>query len=593
MSVTIEEHQTPPLEPYEKRVLKNMFTTYNRLVIRTRLKGGLSGSSVFLVRPVSISSPELPAVVKIDLHERIEQEWMAFTSYIRRRLPSVAEIQDTPVNPPGSQYSGLWYPLAGADIDKVISLHQYLSQASAEEITPFLEKRLFRRFEALWQQAKIHSDFHFRASYDDFLPLNLKIECAEATGPTSWLHPETIDREEWAVDKFVQVAGFKVVKLLRKKQGLSLDTPEAHHAFRLHVYGLENISEYEIGQIIQRPFTGRIIKTRQQQLVEQAKNAIGAEIDLLQAVLPISNSRQLPNPLLHWKNILWRSLDVRIAGIHGDLNMENVLVDPDTETVHLIDFAKSRWDHVLRDLLHLEMTVINRVLSTTIPEGETAATVINNLYRRLHCTLTKPNPSIPPPLGLEKIFAILLTIRRAARHHIFHKSSWNEYYYGLFIYLLGSLRYKDLDKSPLSPLPKQLAFWGAAVILDLIENEPDCTEFEVGDQKTAQTPSPPPIQSDSSPTPKTNTAWDIDKIIADWQADALTQRLILFNLLKQRFSMKDLGDLAFNVGIDLDDLPSSGKSGKAQELIGYFERRGHIRILIEAVRRVRPSIAWK
>jgi hypothetical protein len=56
--------------------------------------------------------------------------------------------------------------------------------------------------------------------------------------------------------------------------------------------------------------------------------------------------------------------------------------------------------------------------------------------------------------------------------------------------------------------------------------------------------------------------------------------------------MNELSGLAYSVGLDLEDLPSSGKSGKAQELLGYFERRGRIRQLLEAAAKARPDIHW-
>jgi hypothetical protein len=287
-------------------------------------------------------------------------------------------------------------------------------------------------------------------------------------------------------------------------------------------------------------------------------------------------------------------MDVRVAFIHGDLNMENVLVDMDTETIHLIDFAKSGRSHVIRDLLHLEMAVINKILSEEMQESDSAAAVMDDLYCRLHCILTT-SKSIPPPQGLEKPFTILKTIREAARPLIFQTASWQEYYTGLFIYLLGSLRFPDLNDMPSAPFPKQLAFWGSAVILDLLENEPDCTQFEASKTAVATTQSKP--QSKVAPTstePETgSTIWDSDKIVADWQTDTLSQRITLFNILKTNFSMDELVELGLHVGVELEDLPGSGRPRKAQELIGYFERRGQIRTLIEGIRSVRPTIEWR
>jgi hypothetical protein len=273
-----------------------MFSSYERVVLRSRLAGGLSGSNVYMVRSIRPNAPDLPSVVKIDLYERIQQEWDAYKSCIQYRLPNVAEIRGEPVNPMGSIYSGLWYPLAGAGVDGIDSLQNFLLNTPAENIGPFLERRLFRRFAALWQQASIGAEYNFRTTYDEFLPLNLVIDCTTPVGQPGWLSPETYNGN-WPVGDYVNISGFKVVKLLRKKQGLSLDIPDSHKAFRIHVYGVENAGEYEIGQIIQRPFSGLIKETRQRALKNLAQNVLGVEVNLEESVLTSPDGRSLPNPL--------------------------------------------------------------------------------------------------------------------------------------------------------------------------------------------------------------------------------------------------------------------------------------------------------
>jgi hypothetical protein len=111
-----------------------------------------------------------------------------------------------------------------------------------------------------------------------------------------------------------------------------------------------------------------------------------------------------------------------------------------------------------------------------------------------------------------------------------------------------------------------------------MENEPDCSAFVSG--KTVIVPG-------------VVSSWDIDKITAEWEADPLTQRLIFFNILKTQFSLEELGELAHNLGLSLDDLPPGSRGVKAQELIGYFERRGQKRNLLEAAAKARKDIPWR
>lgn len=64
--------------------------------------------------------------------------------------------------------------------------------------------------------------------------------------------------------------------------------------------------------------------------------------------------------------------------------------------------------------------------------------------------------------------------------------------------------------------------------------------------------------------------------------------LLLF--LTRSFNKEELKTLAFELGVDYDNLPADGKSGKARELIAYFERRGQLPDLVAAVHKVRPFL---
>ena len=64
----------------------------------------------------------------------------------------------------------------------------------------------------------------------------------------------------------------------------------------------------------------------------------------------------------------------------------------------------------------------------------------------------------------------------------------------------------------------------------------------------------------------------------------------LLLLLTRGFDEEELKTLTFELGVDYDSLPAGGKSGKARELIAYFERRAQLPALIEAVRQVRPFL---
>jgi tetratricopeptide (TPR) repeat protein len=67
-------------------------------------------------------------------------------------------------------------------------------------------------------------------------------------------------------------------------------------------------------------------------------------------------------------------------------------------------------------------------------------------------------------------------------------------------------------------------------------------------------------------------------------------RATLRRVLDERFTLDELRVLAYGIGVDTEELPGEGKSGKSRELIAYLERRGRLEDLIREIRRSRPDI---
>jgi hypothetical protein len=63
----------------------------------------------------------------------------------------------------------------------------------------------------------------------------------------------------------------------------------------------------------------------------------------------------------------------------------------------------------------------------------------------------------------------------------------------------------------------------------------------------------------------------------------------LYGVLVSSFSDSELKELAFDLGLDIEQLGGKAKSERALELIGYFERRGDLAKLQAAVQKVRPN----
>jgi hypothetical protein len=90
-----------------------------------------------------------------------------------------------------------------------------------------------------------------------------------------------------------------------------------------------------------------------------------------------------------------------------------------------------------------------------------------------------------------------------------------------------------------------------------------------------------------------------DQLIAEVEANSKTSVIATGNalpseqairdVLVSRFSLTELHTLAFDLGIDREDIPGSTKGEFAREFVTYCARRGRLNALVEAVRRERPG----
>ncbi len=70
-------------------------------------------------------------------------------------------------------------------------------------------------------------------------------------------------------------------------------------------------------------------------------------------------------------------------------------------------------------------------------------------------------------------------------------------------------------------------------------------------------------------------------------------RSTLHRHLDEYFSEEELRTLCFDMGVDYEGLPASGKAGKARELIIHLERLKRTPELIKQCRKQRPEISWR
>lgn len=478
-----------PLKPLEEEVLVQIFAGYERLVLKAEFGGGFSGGRVFMLRPITSHGAELPAVVKLGRATIIQREWDSFVRFVRQKVPNVARIEGSPVYSSEGRWGGIRYPLAGDGRFYTESLGRFCLHADTEDIVYVLAQRLFPSISAMWQDSQVMQEFFLGGSFDPILPVNLFIRSASIANQPIELTPQTIRRQLFQVGTEVVLSNFVVTEVDDVAGILTLDLPsisdEPPNAYRLRVTAVSDTGQYQEGQPISHPVTGIVQATRYTVLQEQIKQTFNSGVAVTAETITLPEIGKLPNPLFALPDILHQTVDLRIGPIHGDLNLENILVEYDQKSrnIHLIDFASARYDCVLHDLLRLETGFWLHLVPVEMVQKGGSLADIRSLLAALHTDGVNPVP------WLEKPFRILTVVRQTVRHLLVTPQSWDEYYKGLIIYLLGALKFKNLDDLPTSPLPKQVAFV-TAVFIQQLQNEP-LISVTMSPSSSSSAPNPP------------------------------------------------------------------------------------------------------
>ncbi len=461
------------LLPEAVRVLQRIFARYKRVIIVKEFTAGLSGGRVLEVRPIKADgTPELPTVVKLATVSMIQQEWRAYQKHIHNRLPYVAAVTTRPTLLAATGWGGLRYPLMGIGDHEIISLRDFCRQpdVGADHVQTVLE-RLLRIMDNVWGFNYAAPNFALRTSYAAVLPPDLLIRAGPLPpgAAVTSISPDRLPARTPQPGDLVSLAGFAVQKVDSAWRTVTLRTPADRpdlpaFCVRLRIPAVDPMPGYQAQQIVEE-IAGEVIETRESRLRAEVAG-LGAGIDPDAPEVPLLNHGRLPNPLHALPQLLGQVRSVSVATIHGDFNLENILIEPQIGNIGLIDFANARQDHVLHDLLHLETEIVTHILPGIVHRHHLdPALVLVEFSWRLHRIMAHPahEQSLPEHPALRKPWVVLRAIRRVARRYLFDADDPGEYYQGLMLYLLGALRYKNLSQQADHPTPKRIAFWAAAL----------------------------------------------------------------------------------------------------------------------------------
>jgi hypothetical protein len=450
--------------------------------VDAEFRSGYSGAHTLLVLPIKPDGrADAYAIAKLAPQWLIRQELANYETFVKDTLPPVtARIEDAPALPEGESLGALRYTFVGQlGPARTQSLREFACAHSPDEVAAVIEHKLFEVFGRNWWMQRRPFAFRLGQEYERLLPVNFVAEVSAAR-PDVTLHAsarEWPDTRTLAVGQVVRLEGFTVEEVSGDGplRAITLTLPaSASHRFRARVRSSQSrLPSVEAGTARSSPpITAIITATRAVLLETEARKAF--DVRASDEFITFGQQRY-PNPLRTYAALLDERVFGTLSTIHGDLNLENILIDPGGYT-WLIDFALTRDGHTLYDFARLETELVTRHIAPLMARAGLAAPefarVMAWLDRGERSERSEHSEwSSPPALGysaLDDAARVLASVRRVVNRCLFDPSRPDEYVRALMICQLGALKFANLDHVPEAPLPKQLAFVAAAHLSRLV-----------------------------------------------------------------------------------------------------------------------------
>ncbi len=397
-ALVIEPGPGMALTSEDQRLMQSLFARYTRLVLEGEFLSGYSGSRTFLARPLHADgSSDATTIVKLGPRAQILAEYGNYEAFVKDRLPPVtARIQHAPVELRGARQAALQYTCIAEPGRPPLSLRQAL----LANPDPGLIHRLFETFAPNWWMQRQPYAFRLGVEYDRVLPPHYVLVPAQGASLPTYSLSETDNPAE--VDlrpgDLVRVAPFSRCEPRAGGQSYNL-----------------------IGQAAAGQAALRLRWDSPHPPAHHTARVTAMRYHLLAEAVTGFERFDLPDPLVKLNGWLQEPVMGSRSTIHGDLNLENILVGPGS-LVWLIDFAQTREGHPLFDFAHLAAQIVAHVLSVALPAPE-------EFVARLRS-------------GADPLLA---AVEDAARACLFDPRVMREYQLALAVSCLGALKYRNLS----------------------------------------------------------------------------------------------------------------------------------------------------
>ncbi len=403
--LVLEPQPSMRVSPGDSRLLQTLFRRYARLVLEREFRSGYSGARTFLALPIREDGrADAYTIAKISDKTSIQQEFDNFERFVKDTLPPItARIQETPQTVAGDAHNAiLRYTFIGEPGKLPVSLREAL----LANPDPAPIHKLFDTFGPnWWMQRKPHA-FRVAEEYDRMLPAHFSVErldgARQVAGVLDGAQPPS--SAMFSAGDVVQLKNFPLVERRADGSGFSLTGTAQPGQPALRV----RFQMADVPAMLPEPMIGRVVATR-----ESLLNRYAAGLERF----------GLADPLAKLNGVLAESVQGTQSTVHGDLNLENVLIGLGG-FVWLIDFAATRDGHPLFDFAHLEADVIAHVIAPQIANP------------RDYLNLADSAPQFE---------ALRAALRSTALRCLFNPSRPREYDVSLYLACLGALKYANLN----------------------------------------------------------------------------------------------------------------------------------------------------
>jgi Ternary complex associated domain 9 len=419
--LSIELPNSLHLSIEERSLLQSLFGRYSRLVIEQEFLSGYSGARTFLTLPVrSDGRNDAYTIAKIGERQAILKEYENYEIFVKDTLPPItARIQRPPVSTKSvrdSRLAAIQYTFIGEPGRPPTSMYKLL----CESPDPSFISRLLDTFGPNWWLQRKPFTFRIALEYDRVLPTHYVIEPEEGKGIEldGHLHPGEL---ELRPGQLITLRNFASAE--KRLDG------ESQSLLGYAISGQPPLRVRWLSPDRYDGASGRIIATRQ---------------TLLKSVVEGFHLFGLSDPLERVADILSKIMIGSQSILHGDLNLENILIGPGN-MLWLIDFAQTREGHTLFDFSHLSAEIIAHIAPRLINDPEEFLLILH------HASNFENHP----------LNNLLEALDNISNRLLFNPAEIWEYRLTLAISCLGALKYFNQ-----SAKAKHLLYLTAADILN-------------------------------------------------------------------------------------------------------------------------------